>query len=144
MAHQAFRGRIPDDRLYSPEHDMWVLEQDGEVLVGATAFGLFLAGQLVGFAAKPRGAEVARGRGLGTVESRKTVLTVHSPLSSRLLEGNEAAEERPALLNRDPYGEGWMVRALPLDWENERALLVDAAAYRRHVLRVEPEAVFDD
>ena len=145
MAHTPFHGSIPDDRLYCPRTDMWVQGAgDGDVLIGATSFGIFLAGEIIAFTAKPKGAEVALGRGLGTVESRKTVIAVHAPISFVLLEGNEAAEERPALVNRDPYGAGWMARARPAAWEAERGNLVDAAAYRRHVLAVEPEATFAD
>lgn len=144
MAHQPFHGSIPDDRLYCLRHDMWVQPQaDGEVLIGASSFGIFLAGQLIAFTAKPRGAEVAIDRGMGTVESRKTVVAVHAPISFILLEGNETAEEQPRLLNLDPYGAGWMARARPTRWAEEKAGLVDAAAYRRHVLQLEPEARLD-
>lgn len=143
MARQIFSGAIPDDRLYCPEHDMWVQAQaDGTALVGASSYGIHLAGEILAFTAKPNGAEVARGRGLGTVECRKTVLAVHAPVSFRLLAGNEAAEERPALINRDPYGTGWMARVQPTDWEAERASLLDGAAYRAQILRQEPEATF--
>ena len=143
MAHQPFSGSIPDDRLYCLEHDMWVQWQaDGEVLVGASSFGIFLAGEIIAFTGKPKGAEVALHRGLGTVECRKTVLAVHAPLSFLLLEVNEAAEERPGLINVDPYGAGWMVRAQPQDWAGEKSRLVEAAAYRAHILKIEPEARF--
>ncbi len=143
MAHQPFSGCIPDDRLYCPRYDMWVEEcADGEVLIGATSFGIFLAGEIIAFTSKPKGAEVDFGRGMGTVECRKTVLAVHAPISFVLLEGNEAAEERPKLVNIAPYGEGWMARARPTRWAEEKPLLVDAAAYRRHILAIEPEASF--
>lgn len=144
MAHTPFSGSIPDDRLYCPEHDMWVqtLGAD-EVRIGATAFGIFLAGEILAFTAKPNGAEVERGRGMGTVECRKTVLAVHAPISFRLLAGNEAAEEQPGLVNADPYGAGWMVRASPTRWATEAGRLLDAAAYRAHILTLEPEARFD-
>lgn len=146
MAHQPFRGGIPDDRLYSTHHDMWVqpLDAEGdEVLIGTTSFGIFLAGEVIAFTAKPKGAQVDAGRGLGTIESRKTVLAVHAPLSFILLAGNETAEERPAIVNTDPYGDGWMVRVRATRWAEEQSTLVDAAAYRRHVLDIEPEARFD-
>ena len=143
MAKEAFRGRIPDDLLYDPEYDMWVRREGDEVLIGASSFGLFLAGGIIGFTAKPRGAEVALGRGLGTVECAKTVLAVHAPLSFVLLEANEAAEERPAILNRDPYDAGWMVRGRPSAWAEERGRLVGAAAYREHVRHIEPAAEFE-
>ena len=103
MAHQPFHGSVPDDRLYCPRYDMWVQMQDnGDVLIGATSFGIFLAGEIIAFTAKPKGAEVALGKGMGTIECRKTVLAVHAPISFTLLEGNEAAEERPALVGKEP------------------------------------------
>jgi glycine cleavage system H protein len=142
MSRTPFRGTVPDGLLYDPDHDMWVRQEGGEVVIGASAFGIFLAGEIIGFTAKPKGAEVERGRGLGTVECAKTVLAVHAPLSFLLLAANEAAEERPALLNRDPYVAGWMVRGRPTAWEAERARLVDAVSYRTHIRRIEPEAEF--
>lgn len=143
MAHTPFSGLIPEDRLYCPEHDMWVQPQaNGEVLIGATAFGIFLAGEIIAFTSKPKGAEVTRHRGMGTVECRKTVLAVHAPISFVLLEGNDAAEEQPRRVNDDPYGSGWMARARPSDWAAESDTLLDAAAYRAHILKIEPEARF--
>lgn len=143
MAHTPFSGSIPDDRLYCPRYDMWVKEQpNGEVLIGATSFGIFLAGEIIAFTGKPKGAEVEIGRGMGTIECRKTVLAVHAPVSFVLLEGNDEAEERPKLLNSDPYGAGWMARARPSNWASEKLTLIDAAAYRRHILKIEPEANF--
>lgn len=144
MPHTPFRGSIPEDRLYYPDHDMWIKECNGEILIGATRFGLFLAGEIIAFTAKPNGAEVAKGRGMGTVECRKTVLAIHAPVSFRLIAGNEAAEERPALINADPYGAGWMARGLALDWDREKAELINSSDYRRHILAMEPEACFDD
>lgn len=144
MPHQAFHGTIPDDRLYCPRYDMWVaMAGDGEVRVGATAFGLFLAGEVIAFTAKPRGAAVAIGRGLGTVECRKTVLAVHAPVSFIIAAGNDAAEEHPAVINRDPYGAGWMACGPATAWAAERPGLLDAVAYRHHILALEPEATFD-
>lgn len=145
MAHTPFSGSIPDDRLYCPRYDMWVQAGDnGEVLIGATSFGIFLAGEIIAFTAKPKGAEVELGRGMGTIECRKTVLAVHAPISFVLLEGNEAAEERPSLVNKAPYGAGWMARARPTNWQEDSATLVDASAYRAHILNIEPEASFNE
>lgn len=143
MAHLPFSGCIPDDRLYCPQYDMWVQHvADDEYLVGATSFGIFLAGEIIAFTCKPKGADVARGRGLGTIECRKTVMAVHAPISGVILAGNDDAEERPRRVNDDPYGSGWMARLRSTAWNDEKAGLVDAAAYRAHVLKVEPEACF--
>jgi len=144
MSHQFFKGNIPADRRYCRKYDMWVQEHDGEVLIGATNFGLFLAGEIIAFTAKPNGAEVAQGRGMATVECRKTVLAVHAPISFRLIAGNETAEERPALINSDPYGAGWMARGLAENWGAESTELIDATGYRQHILSIEPEARFED
>lgn len=143
MATDPFHGRVPADRLYDTRHDMWVRREGGEVVIGATSFGIHLAGEVIAFTPKPTGAEVAAGRGLGTVESAKTVLAVHSPVAFRLDTPNEDAEERPDLINRDPYGAGWMARGTPLDWDNDAARLVDAAAYVAHIRAIEPAAVIE-
>ena len=140
MTRSPFRGAVPDGLLYDTNHDMWVRREGEQVVIGATAFGIFLAGEIIAFTAKPKGADVELGRGLGTVECAKTVLAVHAPVSFVLLEANEDAEERPAVLNRDPYQAGWMVRGRPSAWEAERGGLVDAAAYRAHIRRIEPAA----
>ena len=141
MAQQSFCGCIPDGLLYDTEFDMWVRPVGAEVLIGATSFGIHRAGKIIAFTAKPKGAVVARGRGLGTIECAKTVLAVHAPLSFTLLEGNEALEERPLQLNSDSYA-AWMARGTATDWAGDAARLVEAAAYRTHVLRLEPDAEF--
>jgi glycine cleavage system H protein len=122
---------------------MWVRCVGDEVLIGATSFGLFLAGELIAFTAKPRGARVSVARGLGTVESSKTVLAVHSPLSVELLAINEAAEDHPRIINDDPYHAGWMVSGRPLAWPEESGALVDAAAYFARVRAIDPDAVIE-
>jgi glycine cleavage system H protein len=143
MAHQAFSGHIPEHLLYCPQYDMWVQEiGEGELLIGATSFGIFLAGEIIAFTAKPKGAEVEIGRGMGTVECRKTVLAVHAPVSFILQEGNEAAEENPRLINETPYTDGWMARVRSTAWAEEKSRLQDAPTYRQHILRIEPEATF--
>ncbi|MDP2808722.1 MAG: hypothetical protein Q8O34_01085 [Rhodocyclaceae bacterium] len=142
MGRLPFRGAVPDGLLYDPASDTWLRREGEDVIIGATAFGLFLAGEIIAFTAKPKGAEVALGRGLGTVECAKTVLAVHAPISFVLLEANEAVEERPAILNRDPYVAGWMVRGRPTAWEAECGRLVAAANYRAHIRRIEPAAEF--
>ena len=140
---EPFRGTIPAGLLYDTRHDMWVRRDGDEVVVGATAFGIHLAGKVIAFTAKPRGAEIARGRGLGTIESAKTVIAVHAPLAFVLAEGNETAEERPQIINDDPYGAGWMARGRPSAWDADSAQLVDAAAYAAHVRAMDPGAEVD-
>lgn len=114
---------------------MWVKREDDLVVIGATAWGIHLAGEIIGFTAKPRGADVDAGRALGTVESAKTVLSVRAPVAVVLSQVNESLEENAAPLNSEPYEAGWMVRGRPRDWGADAAGLVDAAAYRAQVAR---------
>ncbi len=143
MSELIFRGRIPNGFLFDADYNMWLQRAGDEVVVGATSFGLFLAGTVIAFTPKPLGAQVACTRGFGTVECAKTVLALRAPLSFVLVEANEDAEEHPGVLNRDPYHAGWMVRARPTAWDAEHAGLIDAAAYRAHVAQVEPGAKFE-
>lgn len=142
MARKIFRGSIPDDRLYDPEFDMWVQAAGPDFLIGASSFGVFLAGEIIAFTAKPKGAEVARGRGMATVECAKTVLAVHAPISFVLLQGNDALEEHPLRLNHDPCVAGWMARVRATAWQHEQARLLSAQAYRDHIRRLDATAEF--
>lgn len=144
MSEPPFCGRVPHDRLYDASLDMWVKLEGGLIRIGTTAFGAHLAGKIVAFTAKPRGARVEVGRGLGTVECAKTVLAVRAPVSFELIEANEMAEEQGERVGLDPYGTGWMVLGRPTDWAANSGRLVSAAAYREHVLQLEPGARFDD
>lgn len=141
---EPFRGCIPNDRLYDPRFDMWVIHQDdGRVIVGATSFGLSLAGEIIMFTGKPKGAEVLRNKGLGTVETGKTILAVHSPVSMIDYECNEDAEENPQLINEDSYGKGWMAKGRAADWAGEHLHLIDATAYIKQVMNIDPAAKID-
>ena len=143
MSELIFRGRIPDGVLYDADYNMW-LQPDGDgVVVGATSFGLFLAGTVIAFTPKPVGAQVACTRGFGTVECAKTVLALHAPVALQLTATNEAAQDDPRTLLRDPYGAGWMVRGTALAWATDHHRLLDAQAYRTHILAVMPGAVIE-
>lgn len=108
MATENLRGQMPSDRLHDTRYDVWVRREGGEVVIGATSFGLHQAGEVIGLA--------------------KTVVAVHAPVAFRLGCANEDVEKRPESINRDPCGDGWMARGEPLDRDNDVARLVDAAA----------------
>ena len=142
MSDTPFTGPIPSDRRYCRQYDMWVKTEAAGLLIGATQFGIHLAGAVIAFTAKPEGAEIRRGKGMGVIECRKTVLAVHAPLSFRLKRGNAQAEDDPSRLNTDPYGTGWMAFGEALDWDADNLTLCDAEAYKRHILALDPEARF--
>ena len=83
------------------------------------------------------------GRGLGTVECRKTVLAVHAPVSFIIAAGNDAAEEHPAVINRDPYGAGWMACGRPPPGRPSGRACSTPSPIATISLPLEPEATFD-
>lgn len=137
---EAFRGRIPPSLLYSTAHDVWVRSEGESVVIGATSYGAYFAGELLAFTPKRVGAEIAIERSLGVVEVAKTLVAVHSPLTLRITAVNDEAVRRPRLINSDPYGSGWMVQGVPLRWADECAGLVAREAYAAHVREHDPDA----
>lgn len=119
----------PDDRLYDAANDLWVRREGDEIVIGPTRRGVDLAGEIFALTPKVPGTEVDFDRGLAVIEVAKTIVALHSPLSLVVTTRNEEAMRKPALLQSDPYGAGWIVRARPLRWDEESARLVDAARY---------------
>lgn len=134
---------IPADLLYDVEFDVWVgLSDDGTATIGMTDPAQTRCGKIVAVEFRKVGKIVARGRGLATIESAKWVGPVPSPLSGEIIATNAEAFARDILIaNRDPYGEGWLVRLRPAKLEEERALLTRGAgafeAYRTKIDELE-------
>ena len=116
---------IPEDRLYWVEKHAWArLEEDGMVTVGITDVAQNLAKGIINATPKDVGRTVQRGKSVGTLESGKWVGPVTSPVTGEIVIVNEAVKAKPALINEDPYGEGWFVKVKPTDWAGESAMLV--------------------
>jgi glycine cleavage system H protein len=121
------------DVLYAPEQDMWVrLEADGTARVGATHL-VAMHGQFMTFTPRPAGTDVQRDRSLGVMETAKTAVAIHAPLSCKVIESNSSAVDNIHLVITDPYGAGWLFRVEPANLEAERGMLMDLAAYRAWV-----------
>lgn len=122
--------RLPADRLYAPEQDMWVrFEADGTAVLGTTHL-MAMHGQFMLFTPRPADTAVAFDRSLGVMETAKSAVAIHAPLSCRILGANPAVERDAGLIVRDPYGEGWLFRVRPTQPDAERDRLMDVAAYR--------------
>jgi glycine cleavage system H protein len=120
---------IPDDRYYWVEKHAWArLEADGTVTVGITDVAQHMAKGIISATPKDVGRTVKQGKSAGTLESGKWVGPVTSPVTGEIVEVNEAVKARPALINEDPYGEGWFVKIRPEDWAGESAVLVTGEA----------------
>jgi len=118
---------IPEDLYYLVEKHVWA-RRDGElVVVGLTDVAQNLAKGIISVTTKRPGRSLAKGKSVGTVESSKWVGPVPAPVAGEIAEVNEALVGDPGLLNRDPYGEGWIAKLVPEDWERDSADLDSGA-----------------
>jgi len=117
----AVRGcEIPEDLHYNIENNVWVRrEDDGTVAVGMTSYAANLAGEIVSYTPKKVGKAVKQDKSVATVESGKWVGPVKTPVGGEVTETNEAVAGNPGLINKDPYGDGWLVKIKPDDWDGE-------------------------
>jgi glycine cleavage system H protein len=118
----------PDGLLYHPEHD-WAHINGDEAAFGITWYAQDALGEVVFFDPPAVGSAVVGGSAYTEIESVKAVSEVVAPLSGEIVAVNESLEQRPELVNEDPYGEGWLVRVRLSD-PSEAQSLMDAAAYR--------------
>ncbi|HET7876179.1 MAG TPA: glycine cleavage system protein GcvH [Methylomirabilota bacterium] len=120
---------LPDDLYYLVDKHVWLRPSaDGPVTVGINDVAQSLAGPIVSCTPKKPGRSVPKGQSVATIESSKWVGPVPAPVSGEIVEVNEAVRKNPGLLNRDPYGEGWLVRLKPSAWEADKAGLVTGTA----------------
>jgi len=120
---------VPDELLYTEEHE-WVATTGGNaVRVGITHFAQDALGDIVYVQLPDAGTSVVAGESLGEVESTKSVSEIYAPVSGTVISRNDQLADQPELINTDPYGAGWLVEIDPSDQSSVDSLL-DAAAYR--------------
>ena len=120
----------PEDLVYTKEHE-WVREEaTGRVRIGITDYAQDALGDVVYVDVPEIGTHVTAGQPFSEVESTKSVSDVYAPVSGTVLERNPLLEERPELVNEQPYGDGWLV---VLEVAETPEGLMDAAAYRAFV-----------
>ena len=98
---------IPPDLRYSNDHE-WVRVEGNRVRLGITDFAQDNLGDVVYVQIPEVGAVVAANDSFSEVESTKSVSDIYAPLAGTIVEVNPALESEPELINRDPYGEGWL------------------------------------
>jgi glycine cleavage system H protein len=125
---------FPDDLRYTKEHEWVRVEGDGRVRVGITDFAQDALGDVVYVDVPETGTAVNANQPFSEVESTKSVSDVFAPVSGTVVERNALLEDRPELVNEQPYGDGWIV-ALEVSDPSELDALMDAAAYRELVSR---------
>lgn len=118
---------IPSDLKYTQTHEWLRLEGDTGIM-GITDFAQGELGDIVFVELPQVGAKVEKGKPLGTVEAVKAVSDLMAPVSGEVVEVNAQLEKTPDLVNKDCYGQGWMVK-IKLSDPGEASSLMDAAAY---------------
>jgi glycine cleavage system H protein len=119
---------FPEDLRYTKEHE-WARADGNRIRVGITDFAQDALGDVVYVDLPDVGTEVRADEPLGEVESTKSVSDVFSPVSGTVVERNPLVDERPELVNEQPYGDGWLVLIEVADAGSLDALL-DARDYR--------------
>lgn len=119
---------IPDDLRYSADHE-WVRVEGGRARVGITDFAQDNLGDVVFVQLPDLGAGVTAGDAISEVESTKSVSDIYAPLSGTVIEVNAELDGSPELLNRDPYGEGWIF-VIELSDPTQVDVLLAPGAYR--------------
>jgi glycine cleavage system H protein len=119
---------FPEDLRYSKEHE-WLRFEGSRARIGISDFAQSALGDVVYVDLPEIGAIVKAGEPLGEVESTKSVSDVFSPVSGTVVERNPLIEDRPELVNEEPYGDGWLVAVDP-SAPSEADSLLDAPAYR--------------
>ncbi|HIP99727.1 TPA: glycine cleavage system protein GcvH [Candidatus Bipolaricaulota bacterium] len=118
---------IPQELKYTKDHE-WVKQEDGRVRVGITHHAQQELGDIVFVELPAVGRKVEKGELVATVESVKAVGEVYAPAAGEVVEANSALESSPELVNKDPYGEGWIF-VLKVADPAELGELLDAAGY---------------
>ncbi len=120
---------LPDELYYNVENNVWARkEADGTVTVGMTAYACALAGEVVAYTPKKVGRTVDVNKSCATVESGKWVGPVKTPVAGEVAAVNDAVAAKPGTINKDPYGEGWLVKLKPTNLDAEIGALVTGAA----------------
>ena len=126
---------IPEELHYLVEKHVWARVDGDIVTVGMTDVAQHLAHTFISVTAKAPGKQVKKAKSVATVESSKWVGPVPSPVDGEVTEVNAAVVADPGIINRDPYGEGWVARVRADDWARDAADLVTGSegvdAYER-------------
>ena len=119
---------VPAELKYTKEHE-WIRVEGEEAVVGITDYAQSQLGDIVFVECETVGDALEAGETFGTVEAVKTVSDLYLPVAGEVLEFNEELECEPELVNKDPYGKGWIVK-IKISDETELDGLLNADAYK--------------
>jgi len=123
--------KIAENLLYTESHE-WVRIEGGEAYIGISDFAQHELGDIVFVEVDTVGETMSKGETFGTIEAVKTVSDMYLPISGEILEMNPIIESNPETINKDPYGNGWIVK-IKLSDPAEADSLLKAADYAKLV-----------
>jgi len=125
-------SEIPQDLLYTEDHEYVKDAGDGVVAIGITDYAQGELGDVVYVELPKVGASFNKHDVFGTVEAVKAVSELYSPIGGEVVAVNDRLDKEPALVNSSPYGDGWMVK-IRLKDAGDKAALMTADAYSAHL-----------
>lgn len=126
-------SEIPEGFLFTEEHEyLKATDDEGIYLVGVTDYAQGELGDVVFVELPEPGATFEKMEAFGTIEAVKAVSDLYCPVKAEIVEVNAALDDEPAVVNSDPYGDGWMIKIRVQD-PSDLGDLMDAAAYSDHV-----------
>ena len=126
-----YKMKIPADLKYTEDHE-WIRVEGDVAVVGITDFAQGELGDVVFVEIETEGEELDKGETFGTVEAVKTVSDLFMPVGGTVSEVNEALADEPEVVNKDPYGAGWMIKVEMKD-SSELDDLMSAEEYQKMI-----------
>jgi len=120
---------MPDELYYHKEY-MWVRVEGDEAVVGLIDFSQKLAGEISYIEMPEEGDEVKQDEAVGSYETGKWLGKLYAPISGEVTAMNEEVEDEPTLVNKDPYGEGWLFKIRMSDPSEAESLMQGEDALR--------------
>ena len=115
--------QLPDDVRYTEDHE-WARVEGEKTTAGINDYAQAQLGDIVYVELPQAGDSFDKGQEFGTVESVKAVAELYMPVGGTILAVNSALEKSPELVNKDPYGDGWMIEVQPSDPAEFEALMI--------------------
>ena len=122
---------IPGELKYSDDHE-WIRKEGDLIVVGITDYAQGELGDVVYLDLPAVGDAFSQKEPFGSIEAVKAAADLYMPIAGEIVGVNDALPDSPETINKDPYGEGWMVK-IKIENTSEYDALMDAAAYQEHI-----------
>ncbi len=123
--------KVLDNLKYTKDHE-WIRVEGEFCFIGVSDFAQHELGDVVFVEVETEGETLNIEETFGTIEAVKTVSDLFMPVGGEVIEFNSKLESNPELINKDPYGEGWIIKIKMID-SAELSHLMDASAYKLHI-----------